>query len=152
MAQEKVVLLVRHAGTTAADRRACIRAEKSTTMRQGLKVAFAILLMSDRPRKLSRDAPNSPSEEVPTDRLHKERADFCKVTEPRPALSWRLHLLRQGLRQLSTQGQRDKKVPSKQALQALGNGRTGRELGVVSVLRNKGDRLPPRRQRTPQRF
>lgn len=79
MAQENVVILVRHARTTAADRRARIRAEKLTTLCQGPKKVFAILHIPDRPRKHSPDAPHGPSEEVLADLLHNERVDFSRL-------------------------------------------------------------------------
>lgn len=69
MAQGNVALLLRYAGTTAADRRARIRAEKFTTLRRGITEAFAIPLIPERPRKRSRDSLDGPFEEVLAERL-----------------------------------------------------------------------------------
>ena len=78
MAQENAALLARHAGTSAADRRARLRAEQFTTLRHSLTGAFAVPLLPDRPRKRSRDAPDGPSADLRADRLHNERADFAR--------------------------------------------------------------------------
>lgn len=47
-------------------------------MRQGLKKAFAISLMSERPRKRSRGPLDGPSEEAIADCLRNERVDFVR--------------------------------------------------------------------------
>ena len=78
MAQENVALLARHAGTSAAERRARLRAERFTALRLSLTGAFAVPLLPDRPRKRSRDASEGPSAELRADRLHNERADFAR--------------------------------------------------------------------------
>lgn len=78
MVQENISLLARHAGTTSADLRARVRADKFITLRQVLHEAFAIPFIPDRPRKRSRDALNGPSKKVLADRLHNECADFLR--------------------------------------------------------------------------
>lgn len=78
MVQENVALLAHHAGTSVADRRAHLRDNKFTTLRQGLKESFSVPLMPERPRKGSRDSRKGPSEEVLADRLHNKRADFAR--------------------------------------------------------------------------
>ena len=78
MAQENVALLARHAGTSAAERRARTREEQFTALRHSLTAAFAVPLLPDRPRKRSRDDPEGPSADLRADRLHNERADFAR--------------------------------------------------------------------------
>ena len=78
MQHENVALLAKHAGTSAADRRARVRAEKFTTLLEGLKDAFAIPLLPERQSKRSRDAPDGPSTNALADRLHNERLDFSR--------------------------------------------------------------------------
>lgn len=76
MKQESEALLARHAGTSAAKRRARICGEIFATLRLGPTAAFAILLLPDRPGKRSHLTPYGPSEKFLANCFHNERVEF----------------------------------------------------------------------------
>lgn len=79
--QENVVLLSRHAGTFAAERRARLRAWKYIALREGLTTALSVPFLPDRPRNRFRaasSAPEGPSKQLLAERLHNERLDFSR--------------------------------------------------------------------------
>lgn len=78
MQQENIALLAKHAGTSAADRRARLGADNFTELHEGLTAAFSVPMLPDRRRKRSREAPDVLLVGLLADRLNNERADLAK--------------------------------------------------------------------------